>query len=97
MRRTIGGLRKSGNYGKAKEKIYSSPFEAEWAVLNQTRIKRCERQGVEFIAKKSADSAWHMVVIALIANHPADWWRFELLITGNNKDQSISPASAGNN
>lgn len=38
MRRTIGGLRKSGNYGKTKEKIYSSPFEAEWAVLNHKRI-----------------------------------------------------------
>lgn len=34
MRRTIGGLRKSGNYGKANKKIYSSPFEAELAVLN---------------------------------------------------------------
>ncbi|RAY67982.1 hypothetical protein DP185_16355 [Enterobacter hormaechei] len=46
MRRTIGGLRKSGNYGKANKKIYSSPFEAEWAVLNHRVFQA--RLGITF-------------------------------------------------
>lgn len=91
------GTGNTGGMGGAKRKqIYSSPFEAEWAGLNQMRIKRCVKQDVECIEKKSADSAWRMVVIDLTANHTAVWWRFGLLITGNSEGQNISPASAGN-